>query len=241
MFASESRVIFMQTNENITSKLVIRTAVWSVFSAALLFVPAGTINWPEGWIYLLLVCGLGLISGVITAKRDPELVKERMGSPVQKDQKGWDKILLSIFFILFLAMYVVAGLDAVRFQTSDMPLWLKVLGALGVVLGLYVFHIVMETNTFAAPVVKIQTERKHRVISTGPYAYVRHPMYGGAIALILGTGLLLGSWWAVAIGVALILLLAYRSVLEEETLKRELDGYEAYAARVPHRMIPGVW
>ncbi len=90
---------------------------------------------------------------------------------------GWDKILLPIFFVLWLAQYVVAGLDAVRFELSHVPLWLKVVGALGVALGFYVFHVVMRTNTFAAPVVKIQTERKHQVISTGPYAYVRHPMY----------------------------------------------------------------
>lgn len=231
----------MATTANLVFQMIWRTAVWAVISAALLFVPAGTIKWPEGWIYLALVCGLGLVSGLIIAKHDPALLRERLGSPVQREQKSWDKILLSVFFILFLAMYVVAGLDAVRFQTSDMPIWLKACGGVGVLFGLYVFHIVMRTNTFASPVVKIQTERKHRVISTGPYAYVRHPMYGGAIALVLGTGLLLGSWYAVGIGVVLVLLLAYRSVLEEATLKRELEGYGDYAARVRHRLIPGVW
>ena len=158
-----------------------------------------------------------------------------------RGQKGWDKILLSVFFVLWLAQYPVAGLDAVRFKTSDMPVWLEAAGAFGVAFGIYAFHVVMRANTFAAPVVKIQTERSHHVVSTGPYAYVRHPMYGGAIALIFGTGLLLGSWYATALGVILILLLAGRSVLEEETLKRELEGYEAYAARVRSRLIPGIW
>lgn len=231
----------MPTTAEVTREMIVRSAAWSVFSAALLFVPAGTINWPEGWIYLALVCGVGLVSGLIIAKRDPALVKERMGAVVQKDQKSWDKILLSVFFILFLAMYVVAGLDAVRFQTSHMPVWLEVVGVAGVLLGMYIFHVVMRTNTFAAPVVKIQTERKHHVISTGPYAYVRHPMYGGAIPLVLGTGLMLGSWYAVGIGVVLIILLAYRAVLEEEMLKRELEGYDAYAARVRYRLVPGIW
>ncbi|MGE3227969.1 MAG: isoprenylcysteine carboxylmethyltransferase family protein [Hyphomicrobium sp.] len=231
----------MSTTSDVTVQLVTRTLVWSVLSAALLFIPAGTLAWPEGWIYLTLACGLGLLSGLILAKHDPALLKERLGSPVQKEQKGWDKLLISVFIVLFLAMYVVAGLDAVRFGISHMPVWLEGIGAAGVLFGSYVFHIVMLTNTFAAPVVKIQTERKHAVISSGPYAYVRHPMYGGAIALILGTGLLLGSWYAVAIGVAAILLLAYRSVLEEETLKRELEGYAAYAERVRHRMVPGLW
>lgn len=230
----------MQDGQSLVSRLVVRTAIWTVLTAALLFVPAGTLDWPEAWVYLLLVCGLGLVSGLIIAKHDPELLKERMGSPVQKDQKGWDKILLSVFFGLWLVLHVVAGLD-MRFHASDVPIWLRAVGAAAIVFGLYVFHIVMMTNTFAAPVVKIQTERKHSVISVGPYAYVRHPMYGGAIALILGTGLLLGSWWAVALGVVLILVLAGRCMLEEETLKRELDGYDVYARRVHYRLIPGVF
>ncbi|MCC7253758.1 isoprenylcysteine carboxylmethyltransferase family protein [Hyphomicrobium sp.] len=122
-----------------------------------------------------------------------------------------------------------------------MPAWLKLTGALGIVAGLYLNHIALLANTFAAAVVKIQTERKQQVVSTGPYAYVRHPMYAGAIPLLLGTPLLLGSWWGVATGVVLIGLLAWRAVLEEETLARELEGYAAYAARVRYRMVPGVW
>jgi protein-S-isoprenylcysteine O-methyltransferase Ste14 len=231
----------MAGDRSLVSKMFIQTAIWAAFSAILLFVPAGTFRWPEGWIYLALTCGLGLISGLIIAKRDPELLKERLGSPVQKDQKSWDKILLPAFFVLWLAQLVVAGLDAGRFHTSEIPTWLEAVGAAGIVCGLYVFHIVMRTNTFAAPVVKIQTERKQHVISSGLYAYVRHPMYGGAIPLILGTGFLLGSWWAVGLGCVLIVLLAYRAVLEEETLKRELEGYAAYAQRVRYRLIPKVY
>lgn len=231
----------MLDHPSIVRKLILRTAIWTVLTALLMFLPAGTLNWPEGWIYLLLVCGLGLVSGLIIAKHDPALVNERLAPPVQRDQEGWDKILLSVFFVLWLLQYIVAGLDAERFHLSHMPTSLKAAGAVGILFGLYVFHIVMRANTFAAPVVKIQVERKQHVISTGPYAVVRHPMYGGAIALILGTGFLLGSWWAVGLGCVLILLLAYRAVLEEETLKRELDGYVAYAQCVRYRMIPGIY
>ncbi len=231
----------MQGDDTVRRKMVSRTAVWLALNAALLFVPAGTWRWPEAWIYLALFGGLGLWSGLIIAQHDPALLEERLKPVVQKDQKGWDKILLSVFFVLWLAQYPIAGLDAVRFRISEMPVWLEVVGALGVAFGLYAFHVVMRTNTFAAPVVKIQTERKHHVISTGPYAYVRHPMYTGAIALILGTGLLLGSWYALALGVVLIALLAYRAVREEDTLKQELDGYGDYAVRVRWRLVPGVW
>lgn len=226
---------------SVTSRLISRTALWTAVNAVLLFAAAGTVLWPAAWIYMALTGVLGVASGLIIARHDPALLEERMKSPIQRDQKPWDKILLSVFFVLWLLQYVVAGLDAVRFRFSEMPLWLEGVGAAGVVLGLYVFHIVMRANTFAAPVVKIQTERQHRVVSTGPYAYVRHPMYAGAIALILGTGLLLGSWLAVGLGIVLIASLAYRAVLEEETLKRELPGYDAYAARVRYRLIPRVW
>jgi len=121
------------------------------------------------------------------------------------------------------------------------PLWLQVVGALAIALGLYVFHAVMLANTFASPVVKIQTERKHQVVSTGPYALVRHPMYAGVIPMTVGTALLLGSWVALAWSLAVIAVLAIRAVLEEATLASELEGYEAYAARVRYRLIPGVW
>jgi protein-S-isoprenylcysteine O-methyltransferase Ste14 len=230
----------MRDRNSLVSQLVSKTLVWLLINAALLFVSAGTMNWPAAWVYLAETGIIGLASGLIIAKHDPALLEERMKPMVQKEQKSWDKALLPVFFVLWLAQYVVAGLD-VRFEWSHVPLWLKVAGALGVAFGFYMFHIVMRANTFAAPVVKIQVERKHQVISTGPYAYVRHPMYGGAIALVLGTGLLLGSWYAVALGVVIIALLALRAVLEEETLKRELAGYDAYATRVRYRLVPGVW
>jgi protein-S-isoprenylcysteine O-methyltransferase Ste14 len=221
--------------------MLVQTAVWLAITAAFLFVPAGTLDWPEAWVLLAEFGVLGLISGYLIAQHDPELLRERMRSPIQGDQKSWDKILLPIVFALWLAQYVVIALDAVRYHTSEVPLWLKVVGALAIAFGLYVFHIVMRANTFAAPVVKIQTERKHQVIDTGPYAYVRHPMYAGAIPLLVGTPLLLGSWRGLAFSLVLIVIFAVRAVLEEEMLRSELAGYDAYAARVRWRLVPGVW
>jgi protein-S-isoprenylcysteine O-methyltransferase Ste14 len=221
--------------------MLVQTAVWLAITAAFLFVPAGTLDWPEAWVLLAEFGVLGLISGYLIAQHDPELLRERMRSPIQGDQKSWDKILLPIVFALWLAQYVVIALDAVRYHTSEVPLWLKVVGALAIAFGLYVFHIVMRANTFAAPVVKIQTERKHQVIDTGPYAYVRHPMYAGAIPLLVGTPLLLGSWRGLAVSLVLIVIFAVRAVLEEEMLRSELAGYDAYAARVRWRLVPGVW
>jgi protein-S-isoprenylcysteine O-methyltransferase Ste14 len=227
--------------EGMIRRVVVRTLIWLAITGALLFIPAGTLAWPEAWVLLAEFGGLGLASGIAIGRSDPALLRERMASPIQRTQKGWDKLLLMALFFFWMSQYVVAGLDAVRFHASHVPLWLQVVGALAIALGFYVAHAVMLENTFAAPVVKIQTERKHQVISTGPYALVRHPMYVGVIPITIGTALLLGSWVALLWSLAVIAVLIIRAVLEEDTLKSELEGYAAYAAHVRYRLIPGVW
>ena len=227
-------------DDPLVRRLIKQTVIWLAVLAAILFGAAGTLDWPGAWVLLIESGVLGIISGVRIARHDPQLLKERMRGPIQKEQKQWDKRLLTVIFSLCFLMPIVAGLE-VRFGTSAMPVWLQALGALALAFGFYVFHIVMETNSYASAVVRIQSERGQKVISTGPYAYVRHPMYGGAIAYFLGLGLLLGSWYAVGIGIVIIALFGLRAVWEEETLARELDGYVAYAERVRYRLIPGVW
>lgn len=180
----------MPASQSLITRMLVQTVIWLAITGALLFVSAGTMRWPQTWIFLAGLGGLGLISGFVIAKRDPALLRERMSGPIQKEQKSWDKVLISIFFALWMSQYVLIGLDAVRFHWSDVPLWLQVVGGLGIAFGFYACHVVLMTNTFAAPVVKIQSERKHQVISNGPYAYVRHPMYSGAVWLIVGTPLL---------------------------------------------------
>jgi protein-S-isoprenylcysteine O-methyltransferase Ste14 len=227
-------------DDPLVRRLIKQTVIWLAALGAVLFLTAGTLAWPAAWVLLIESGVLGLISGVRIARHDPQLLQERMRGPIQKEQKPWDKRLLVVIFSLCFLMPVVAGLEF-RFGTSAMPVWLQAFGALGLAFGFYVFHAVMETNSFASAVVRIQSERGQKVISTGPYAYVRHPMYGGAIAYFLGLGLLLGSWYAVGIGLVIIALFGLRAVWEEETLARELDGYAAYAARVRYRLVPGVW
>jgi protein-S-isoprenylcysteine O-methyltransferase Ste14 len=221
-------------------RLLKQTAITMVILAAMLFVTAGTIDWPGAWILLIGSSALGLLSAYIIAGHDPQLMRERMRGPIQREQKPWDKRLLVVILVLCASMPIVAGLEY-RAGTSDMPVWLEVLGAVGIAVGLYMFHIVMETNSYATAVVRIQNERGHKVISTGPYAFVRHPMYSGAIFYFLGMGLLLGSWWAVTIAVVVIGLFGLRAVWEENTLKDELPGYADYAERVRYRLVPGVW
>ena len=230
-----------QTEPELVRRLIVHTVIWLVILGAILFLSAGTLDWPEAWVLLIGSGALGLVSAVIIARHDPQLMRERMRGPIQNQQKPWDKVLLAVVMVLCIAMFVVAGLDAVRFRTSNMPLWLEALGAAGIALGIYIFHVVMRTNSYATAVVRIQDERGHQVVSTGPYAFVRHPMYSGAILYFLGIALLLGSWYAVGIAVALIALFGLRAVWEEQTLIDELPGYAAYAQRVRYRLIPGLW
>jgi protein-S-isoprenylcysteine O-methyltransferase Ste14 len=230
-----------QDSDVLARRLIVHTVIWLMILGTILFLSADTLDWPEAWVLLIGSGGLGLVSALIIARHDPQLIRERMRGPFQSEQKPWDKVLLAVVMVLCIAMFVVAGLDAVRYRTSHMPLWLEVLGAAGIALGIYTFHIVMRTNSYATAVVRIQDERGHQVISTGPYAFVRHPMYAGAVLYFLGIALLLGSWYAVAIAAVLVALFGLRAVWEENTLIDELPCYAVYAQRVRYRLIPGIW
>jgi protein-S-isoprenylcysteine O-methyltransferase Ste14 len=228
-------------DSDLTRKMLSQTVVWVAITAGVLFISAGTLEWPEAWIYLFLWLAGGLTSGLTLAKTHPEILKERMRSPLQQEQKSWDRPVILAIFGGFFLLYIVAGIDAKRFGWSDVPVALKALGAVAILFAIYIFHIVMRENAFASAVVKVDTERGHKVISTGPYAWVRHPMYGGAIFFFLGTALLLGSWAAFVMGLLLIALIAFRAVGEERMLESELPGYAEYARLVKYRFVPGIW
>ncbi|UCI23550.1 methyltransferase family protein [Mesorhizobium sp. B2-8-5] len=222
------------------SRLVLQTFVWFGLMGALLFVSAGTLHWTGAWVYIVVMVGLSLTMGVALARRDPGLMNERLRPPIQKTQTAADKIVLSILLIGIFAWLVLMGLDF-RFRWSPVPVWVQVIGALVLLVGIWVCYLTMLENSFAAPVVKIQDERGQKVITTGPYGYVRHPMYAGAILYFAGTALLLGSWWGLASVPAFIVLLAIRTFIEEKTLRTGLRGYDDYAARVRYKLIPMVW
>ncbi|TIQ35595.1 MAG: isoprenylcysteine carboxylmethyltransferase family protein [Mesorhizobium sp.] len=222
------------------AKLVIQTFLWFGFMGALLFVSAGTLHWPGAWAYLVLMVGLSLTLGVALARRDPGLMNERLSPPIQKNQTAADKILLSVLLAGIFAWQILMGLDF-RFGWSAVPAWLQVTGAIVLLISIWICYLTMLENSFAAPVVKIQDERGQKVITTGPYSYVRHPMYAGAILFFAGTALLLGSWWGLVSVLAFVVLLAIRTFIEEKTLRTGLRGYDDYAENVRYRLIPMVW
>lgn len=223
------------------ARTVIQTTVLFALVGALLFGGAGTFDWPAAWAFLFEMLALSVVTILWLFARDPGLLAERLKPPIQPGQPQTDQILLGVFILLHIAWLAFMGLDARRFGWSSLPVWLQAVGAIGVALSLYVSWLAFRENTFAAPAVKIQSERGQKVITTGPYRHVRHPMYAGAILFLLGAPLMLGSLWGLVLAPVLIALLAARTFIEEKVLKAELPGYDEYASRVRYRLIPGVW
>ena len=221
--------------------LTLQIAAMFVVFALLLFLPAGTVYWVAGWIFLALFFAGTIAISAWLLKVNPALLNERLTGMGKADQKAWDKALMLLISLVFLAWLIVMPLDAVRFQWSHVPVWVQAVGGVLFAIGWYVIFLAYRENTYLSPAVRIQLEREQTVISTGPYRYVRHPMYAGVIPFIFGTSLLLGSWYGVLGGCFLILLIARRAVLEERTLREELPGYAAYMAQVKYRMIPRLW
>ena len=155
--------------------------------------------------------------------------------------KTWDKVFLGLTAVAFFGWFVIMGLDAVRFQWSHVPRWLQMIGGLFLLGSYYVFFISFRENTYLSPAVRVQTERGQTVVRTGPYHYVRHPLYAGFVLFAPGTALFLGSWYGLLGGLILIGMIAWRAVNEERVLCQELQGYEAYMTQVRYRFIPYFW
>jgi protein-S-isoprenylcysteine O-methyltransferase Ste14 len=211
-----------------------------VFALAL-FLAAGTIAWPAGWIFLVLFFGFTIAISRWLLRHNPGLLTERMTGIGKPDQKTWDKVFFGVANLFFLAWLVLMPLDAVRFHWSQMPGWLQVVGAVLLLCSFYLFFLTFRENSYLSPAVRVQTDRGQTVVATGPYHYVRHPMYATAIIFLVGTTLLLGSWYGLVLGLLLVVAIALRAVQEERTLRAELPGYDAYMAQVRYRLVPYVW
>ena len=221
--------------------LLVQTVVWFGFMGAIIFSAAGTTDYAGGWLYLGAMITISVVLGLHMARVDPGLLRERLKPPVQKDQPLADKlVLIPVLLLMFGGMGFMAA-DAARWRWSIMPASVQWAGC-GLLLAAFFFiYWTMRTNSFAAPVVKLQKDRGQTVITTGPYAIVRHPMYFGALFYFAGTSLVLGSWWGLATVPILAVLFGIRIGIEEKTLRMGLDGYDDYARRVRWRLVPLIW
>jgi protein-S-isoprenylcysteine O-methyltransferase Ste14 len=220
--------------------LLVELALIDLLTALALFIPAGTVAWVAGWAYLILYCGFSVATVLWLLRYSPGLIEERMGA-FARNNKPWDKVFVIVLSLLYVAWLIVMPLDAVRFRWSVMPAWLQVAGGVMLLYSFYLLFLVYRENPYLSAVIRIQRERGQTVISTGPYRYVRHPMYSSSLLMLLATTLLLGSFYGILFVAVLTVMLAVRSTFEERELRAGLKGYDDYLARVKYRFIPHVW
>lgn len=223
-------------------QLVTRSIVQIAVLAALLFVPAGTLDWWRAWV-LLGVLLLGTVATLLDLYPDhKDLLRERLKSPLQKDQPLVDKVVLVPFLVLFVALFVVIPLDLFHWHLLPPPApavsWL---GFAFLLFGWCVAHFSLKHNPYAVLVIKHQQARSQTVVDSGIYGIVRHPMYAGAIFFLLGIPLWLGSYAGSLPVIAMILLLALRIIFEERFLRDKLPGYDKYMLIVRYRLVPWIW
>jgi protein-S-isoprenylcysteine O-methyltransferase Ste14 len=222
---------------------VIAGVVFNVaFYALLLFAPAWTLHWWRAWVFLAVTVVVMAAAVFSLLPDNADLFSQRAKGVIQKGQPLWDRVLVILLVVSYLGQIVFIPLDVFRFHLVPKPSGLVSLFGLALyVCGWWILTLAMKVNPFAVPVVRLQEERSQRVIDKGIYAVVRHPMYAGFVPFVVGPALWLGSYAAALLAIVPIAVLAVRSILEEQFLKRELEGYQSYMQKVRYRLIPFVW
>lgn len=219
-------------------KRLVQIAALLLMYALFLFVPAGRLDWLWAWVLLGLYLAMIAVNAVVLFRISPETIARRAEA---EGQKGWDRVVGGLWAVAGLAGLIVAGLDARFGWTAPLSVGVHLAGAAGYTLGFALFSWAMASSAYFATVVRVQADQGHRVCTTGPYRFVRHPGYVGAILQSLTAPLLLGSLWAFIPGVLAAGLMAVRTALEDRTLRAELPGYQDYAGAVRARLLPGLW
>ena len=228
-------VITNQSGNKLLFKVAIRIIFALVFMGILIFVPAGTMKFFNGWLFIAGLIVPMTFTLIFLYKRDPELLEKRMNI---KEKEDAQKKYIKFSILLYIVAYIMPGLDY-RFHWSDVPMWLVVVALVIMIGGYAMFIVVMMQNRYASRIIEIQHEQK--LIDTGLYSVVRHPMYLAATILYLASSFVLGSYYALIPMFLLPFLLAFRIINEEKVLLQGLPGYEAYMKKVKYRMIPLIW
>lgn len=232
----------MNTADKTTSSLKIKTLLSFVKLIAIivlfLFAPAGSFNFWQAWIYSIIYVVSSAMVTFYLWKTNPELLARRVNAGPGAEKEKIQKITHFFVILLFIAFLVISAFDH-RFGWSHVPFYIVVLGDVLVVSGFFLFFLVFRENAFASPIVEVTTNQK--VITTGPYSIVRHPLYVSGLIIMLGTPLALGSWWSLPIFIPFTLVIIWRLLDEEKFLSKNLQGYKEYCQRVHYRLIPFLW
>jgi protein-S-isoprenylcysteine O-methyltransferase Ste14 len=214
---------------------LIKFTVGLLLVGLLLFLPAGTLGYMNGWLFIGLLFGPMLILGIVLLIRSPELLEKRLGA---KEQENTQKGVVAASGLLFVAGFVIAGLDF-RFGWSKMPLWAVIVASVVLLISYALYAEVMRENAYLSRTVEVQEGQK--VVDTGLYGIVRHPMYAVTVWLFFSIPVILGSWWACLCFLPYVAVIVIRIRNEEKLLTLELDGYAEYKKRVKYRILPFVW
>ena len=223
---------------NLNAQALLSLVVLTVVMGFLLFIPAGTIHYWQAWVYLFIFMGASFLTTLYLMKKDPALLNRRMRGGPTAEKLKIQKLIMLFTSICFIALLVVPALDR-RFQWSAMSLSCVIAGDVLVAIGFYLIFLVYKENTFTSATIEVTADQK--VISTGPYAIVRHPMYASALLYLVGTPLALGSFWGLLVLPAMIPFLIWRLYDEESFLAGNLPGYTEYQKTVRHHLIPFIW
>jgi protein-S-isoprenylcysteine O-methyltransferase Ste14 len=218
---------------------VLKILLVITFASGVLFISAGSISWLSAWVLILLFFGYLVFVLIWGVRSSPELMIER--GKIESNVKSWDKLINALYAVFLVLMLVIAGFDSQRYGWTDVSIGLRVLGFAGMIFSGWLMWRAMSENAYASRWARVQEDRGQKVVTTGPYALVRHPMYLGVIVLVFSSPLALGSYWGLVPGALIGLLYVIRTILEDRMLKEELVDYEEYAMRVRYRLIPGIW
>lgn len=235
-----------QSSKSITSviswKTVIRFIVTILFMLSILFLAAGRLDWWEAWAYAANAMIVLISSRALLILKNPDLAQERLEAGQKENVKPWDKILMPLTALyLPLISWVVAGLDNRFAWSPDLPDTIQVIALVVLSLGGHIGTWAMISNRFFSSHVRIQTDRGHTVVNSGPYRIVRHPGYAGGIISWIAAPIFFSSYWLIIPTLLAISGSILRTKLEDRTLLEELPGYKEYARSVPHRLVPGIW
>jgi protein-S-isoprenylcysteine O-methyltransferase Ste14 len=223
-----------------SAKVVLGTVATTLLWIGAPFLGAGRLDWYRAWICVVLYMILMSAVGVIVRRLNPAVLAARM-TWLRPNTKRFDKIFLAVYLPLNYLQLVVGGLDVVRYRRPPLPVWSVYSGGLLLACSTALIGWCLAVNQFAENTVRIQPERGHTVITSGPYRMVRHPMYVGSILMYFATALILGSVWALEMAGVIMILFIVRTALEDRTLRSELPGYAEYAVETRYRLIPTLW